>query len=85
VDTKCAFETAREAPKILADHDEYGRVLIVHKTGEKRWAKVRFDENGKPVLGDDSALSTPRDCDRAIGNILTTPRPKMLRRSRPPD
>lgn len=53
VDTKYAFDTAREAPKILADHDEYGRVLIVHKTGEKRWAKVRFDENGKPVLGDE--------------------------------
>jgi hypothetical protein len=53
VDTKYAFETANEAPKILADHNEYGRVLIVHKTGEKRWAKVRFDENGKPVLGDE--------------------------------
>ena len=53
VDTKYAFDTAREAPKILADHGEYGRVLIVHKTGEKRWAKVRFDENGKPVLGDE--------------------------------
>jgi len=53
VDTKYAFDTAREAPKILADHDEYGRVLIVHKTGEKRWAKVRFDESGKPVLGDE--------------------------------
>jgi len=53
VDTKYAFETANEAPKILADHKEYGRVLIVHKTGEKRWAKVRFDEKGKPVLGDE--------------------------------
>ncbi|MBV9010144.1 MAG: DEAD/DEAH box helicase family protein [Verrucomicrobia bacterium] len=53
VDTKYAFETAREAPKILADHNEYGRVLIVHKTGEKRWAKVRFDESGKPILGDE--------------------------------
>jgi len=53
VDTKYAFDTAREAPKILADHDEYGRVLIVHKTGEKRWAKVRFDENAKPALGDE--------------------------------
>jgi hypothetical protein len=53
VDTKYAFDTAREAPKILADHDEYGRVLIVHKTGEKRWAKVRFNESGKPVLGDE--------------------------------
>ena len=52
-DTKYAFDTAREAPKILADHDDYGRVLIVHKTGEKRWAKVRFNETGKPVLGDE--------------------------------
>jgi hypothetical protein len=52
-DTKYAFDTAKEAPKILAEHGDYGRVLIIHKTGEKRWAKVRFNENGRPVLGDE--------------------------------
>jgi superfamily II DNA or RNA helicase len=36
-DTKYAFETAAELPKLLAENEAYGRVLIVTKDGEGRW------------------------------------------------
>jgi hypothetical protein len=36
-DTKYAYETTKELPKLLAEHRAYGRVLIVTKDGEGRW------------------------------------------------
>ncbi len=45
-DPKDRFETSREAPKVLAEHRTYGRVLIVAKDGA-RWMTVEFDENTK--------------------------------------
>lgn len=37
-DTKYAYETTPELPKILADHQAYGRVLILAKNSAQRWA-----------------------------------------------
>ncbi len=45
-DPKERFETSKEAPKVLAEHLAYGRVLIVAKN-EQRWMTVEFDEKTK--------------------------------------
>jgi hypothetical protein len=43
-DTKYAYETARELPKLLADHGAYGRVLIITiNTGNKKWSIAGLD------------------------------------------
>jgi hypothetical protein len=36
-DTKYAYETARELPKLLAEHTAYGRVVIVTRDSSQRW------------------------------------------------
>lgn len=49
-DPKDRFETSREAPKVLAQHQTYGRVMILAKDGV-RWMTVGYDEKAKkPVL-----------------------------------
>lgn len=56
-DPKDRFETSREAPKVLAEHRIYGRVLIVAKDGA-RWMTVEFDEkSNKPVAQKEFRLS----------------------------
>jgi hypothetical protein len=52
-DTKYAYETARELPKILAEHQDYGRVLILSRADPKsHWALARVDQvTGKASLG----------------------------------
>jgi superfamily II DNA or RNA helicase len=48
-DPKERFETSQEAPKVLAEHRSYGRVLIVAKDGV-RWMTIGYDEKArKPV------------------------------------
>jgi uncharacterized protein (DUF433 family)/superfamily II DNA or RNA helicase len=49
-DPKERFETSQEAPKVLAEHRLYGRVLILAKESG-RWMTVGFDEKAKkPVF-----------------------------------
>lgn len=49
-DPKERFEVSKEAPKALATHQAYGRVMILAKDGV-RWMTVGYDEKaGKPVL-----------------------------------
>ncbi|MDI1313019.1 DUF4926 domain-containing protein, partial [Prosthecobacter sp.] len=49
-DPKDRFETSREAPKVLAQHQAYGLVLILAKDGG-RWMTVGYDEKAKkPVF-----------------------------------
>lgn len=56
-DPKFRFETDDEAPKALAEHIIYGRVLILSLTGEKRWAVVKYDlTRGRPVLGPEFSI-----------------------------
>jgi len=44
------FETSQEAPKVLAEHRSYGRVLILAKEAG-RWMTVGYDEKAKkPVF-----------------------------------
>jgi len=51
-DTKYAYETTKELPKLLAEHASYGRVLILSKNlGEAAWRIARMVD-GKPGLGD---------------------------------
>ncbi len=55
-DTKYAFELRREQQKILAEHSDYGRVLILYKSGANHWSMVKFDHDGRPQLGDEFRL-----------------------------
>lgn len=49
-DPKDRFETSKEAPKVLAQHQAYGRVMILAKDGV-RWMTVGYDEKAKkPVF-----------------------------------
>lgn len=51
-DTKWAYDTNREVPKILAKHAAYGKVLILCKNLSQRWAIARVDEQtGRASLG----------------------------------
>lgn len=55
-DPKDRFETSKEAPKVLAKHQAYGRVMIVAKEGV-RWMTVGYDEKArKPVLAREFSL-----------------------------
>ena len=49
-DTKYAYETTREIPKLLAEHKAYGRVLILTKNTALRWAIAELDSRGKPRI-----------------------------------
>jgi type III restriction enzyme len=42
-DTKHAYETTRELPKLLAEHASYGRVLILSKSAAQKWAIAEID------------------------------------------
>lgn len=56
-DPKERFETAREAPKVLAEHKIYGKVLILAKDGA-RWMTVEYDQKAKkPVTNREFRLS----------------------------
>jgi type III restriction enzyme len=56
-DPKERFETSQEAPKVLAEHQVYGRVLILAKDGV-RWMTVGFDERAKkPVFAQEFSLT----------------------------
>lgn len=49
-DPKMGYARAEEAPKILAEHGVYGRVLILFKDGV-RWMTVGYDEKArKPIV-----------------------------------
>ncbi len=60
-DTKYAYETARELPKLLAEHAAYGRVVIVTKDTAQRWVVAERDPHtgagriGKPFRISDAA------------------------------
>ena len=57
VDPKERFETSQQAPKVLAKHRTYGRVLILAKDG-LRWMTVGYDERArKPVLAREFRLA----------------------------
>ena len=45
-DPKMGYAREEEAPKVLAEHDLYGRVLILYRDGE-RWMTVGYDEKAK--------------------------------------
>ncbi len=56
-DPKERFETAKEAPKVNAEHKTYGRVLILSQDGS-RWMTVEYDERlKKPVATREFRLS----------------------------
>lgn len=55
-DPKDRFETSKEAPKIQARHQAYGRVMILAKDGV-RWMTVGYDaKSKKPVLAREFSL-----------------------------
>ena len=43
-DPKLNFQRDDEAPKVLAEHQVYGRVLILSRDGGGRWMTVGYDE-----------------------------------------
>ncbi|MEQ1749282.1 MAG: hypothetical protein ABL974_07655, partial [Prosthecobacter sp.] len=48
-DPKERFETTKEVPKALAEHQTYGRVMILAKDGT-RWMTVGYDEKAKKTI-----------------------------------
>jgi hypothetical protein len=51
-DTKYAYDTNKELPKILAEHPSYGRVLILAQNNSKQWAMAELQSlSGKATLG----------------------------------
>jgi hypothetical protein len=51
-DTKYAYDTNKEMPKILAQHASYGRVLILSKDANRQWAIAELQAGtGRAVLG----------------------------------
>lgn len=42
-DTKYGYETTKEIPKLVADHEAYGRVVILSKNAVQRWAVAVLD------------------------------------------
>ena len=60
-DPKERFETSSEAPKVQAEHQVYGRVMILAKDGV-RWRTVGYDNKAKkPVLADEFRLPDTRE------------------------
>jgi type III restriction enzyme len=56
-DPKFYFQSDDEAPKVLAEHKTYGRVMIVYRDGV-RWMTVGYDaKSQKPVLVRDFRLA----------------------------
>jgi hypothetical protein len=61
-DTKYAYDTNRELPKILAEHASYGRVLILSKDSSHRWAIARLDQStGRASLGPTFRMAAAKD------------------------
>ena len=57
-DTKFAYELHKEQAKILAEHQAYGRVLILHQVKEGQWSIVRFrPDDGRPVADVDFRIA----------------------------
>ena len=55
-DPKDRFETSKEAPKVLAAHQTYGRVMILAKDGV-RWMTIGYDDKAqKPVMAHEFRL-----------------------------
>ena len=51
-DTKYAYDTNKELPKILAEHPSYGKVLILSLNDSKQWAIAQMSSpGGKAILG----------------------------------
>ena len=48
-DTRYAFETRKELPKLLAEHRDYGRALIL-SLENNRWFLAGKDASGRPML-----------------------------------
>ena len=62
-DTKYAFETRREMPKLLAEHDSYGRVLILTKNTAHKWAIAEIDpKTGSPRVAGAFQISRAAGC-----------------------
>lgn len=51
-DTKYAFETRAEVPKLLADHAAYGRVLIITKSNNRWTLATRHATTGAALLAE---------------------------------
>lgn len=57
-DPKFNYQRDDEAPKVLAEHQVYGRVLILFRDGGTRWMTVDYDnKTRKPCLAREFRLS----------------------------
>ena len=57
-DPKLNYQRDDEAPKVLAEHQIYGRVLILFRDGGTRWMTVGYDDKTKkPCLAREFRLS----------------------------
>jgi len=57
-DPKLNYQRDDEAPKVLAEHQVYGRVLILFRDGGTRWMTVGYDDKTKkPCLAREFRLS----------------------------
>jgi type III restriction enzyme len=75
-DPKERFETSQEAPKVLAEHRLYGRVLILAKEAG-RWMTVGFDEKAKkPVFAKEFRLADAPDFGMAEAKALVVRKDK---------
>lgn len=52
-DTKFGFERFQEFPKVLAEHPDYGRALIVHRGAAGAWHAAAVDASGRPKFGEE--------------------------------
>ncbi|HMO52583.1 MAG TPA: hypothetical protein PKE26_15315 [Kiritimatiellia bacterium] len=52
-DTKFGFERFQEFPKVLAEHPDYGRALIVHRGASGVWHAAAVDAMGRPKIGEE--------------------------------
>lgn len=57
-DPKLNFQREDEVPKVLAEHQTYGRVMILFLDGGTRWMTVGYDQKAKkPILAREFRLS----------------------------
>ncbi len=57
-DPKLNFQRDDEAPKVLAEHRSYGRVMILFLDGGTRWMTVGYDQKAKkPIVAREFRLS----------------------------
>jgi superfamily II DNA or RNA helicase len=55
-DTKYGFEVGQEFPKLLAEHPDYGRAMIITRSAD-RWHVATVDSDGRPKMGGELRLS----------------------------